>query len=131
MIETQWNANFVATILGVVFVAVGLLGFIPNPLVSDVGYFHVNAAHNFVHLITGALLLLSPFVGLPVLAIRVLAIVYTVIAVLGFIAPEAASLNGAIAMNHADHWLHAALAVVLLFIGFTKPMERSVTTAHM
>ena len=131
MIESQWNASFVATILGVVFVAVGVLGFIPNPLVSDVGFFQVNAAHNFVHLITGVLLLLSPYVGLPVLAIRALAIVYTVIAVLGFIAPDAASLNGAIAMNHPDHWLHAVLAVVLLFIGFTKPMERSVTTAHM
>ncbi|MBM3563797.1 MAG: DUF4383 domain-containing protein [Alphaproteobacteria bacterium] len=131
MIETRWNANFVATILGVAFVAVGLLGFIPNPLVSDVGYFHVNAAHNFVHLITGALLLLSPHVGLPVLAIRALAIVYAAVAVLGFIAPDVASFDGAIAMNHADHWLYAVLAVILLFIGFTKPMERSVTTAHM
>ncbi|MBM3550842.1 MAG: DUF4383 domain-containing protein [Alphaproteobacteria bacterium] len=131
MIETRWNADFIATILGVVFVAVGLLGFIPNPLVSDVGYFQVNAAHNFVHLITGALLLLSPYVGLPVLAIRALAIVYSAVAVMGFIAPDVASLDGAIAMNHADHWLHAVLAVVLLAIGFTKPMERSVTTAHM
>ena len=131
MIETHWNATFVATILGVIFVAVGLLGFIPNPLVSDVGYFQVNASHNYVHLITGALLLLSPFIGVPVLMIRLLAIVYTVVAVLGFVAPDAASLNGTIAMNHADHWLHAALAIILLFIGFTKPMERSVTTAHM
>ncbi|MGJ0396184.1 MAG: DUF4383 domain-containing protein [Methylocystis sp.] len=131
MIETRWNADFIATILGVVFVAVGLLGFIPNPLVSNVGYFQVNAAHNFVHLITGAFLLLSPYFGVPVIMIRALAIIYTAIAVLGFIAPNVASLDGAIAMNHADHWLHAALAVVLLFIGFTKPMERSVTTAHM
>ncbi len=131
MIETRWNADFIATILGVVFVAVGLLGFIPNPLVSDVGYFQVNAAHNFVYLITGALLLLSPYFGLPVLMIRTLAVAYTAIAVLGFIAPGVASLDGAIAMNHADHWLHAALAIVLLFIGFMKPMEHSVTTAHM
>lgn len=131
MIESQWRADFVATILGVVFVAVGLLGFIPNPLVSDVGYFQVNAGHNFVHLITGALLLLSPYVGFPVLAIRALAIVYSAVAVMGFVAPDIASLNGAIAMNHADHWLHAALAVILLFVGFAKPMERSATTAHM
>ncbi len=69
-----------ATILGVIFVAVGLLGFVPNPIVSDVGYFQVNAAHNFVHLITGALLLLSPYFGVPVLMIRTLAIAYTAIA---------------------------------------------------
>ena len=70
MIESRWNADFIATILGVVFVAIGLLGFVPNPIVYDGGYFHVNAAHNFVHLITGALLLLSPYFGVPVLMIR-------------------------------------------------------------
>ncbi|MGJ0502834.1 MAG: DUF4383 domain-containing protein [Methylocystis sp.] len=131
MIETRWNADFIATILGVVFVAVGLLGFIPNPLVYEDGFFHVNAAHNFVHLISGALLLVSPYFGVPVLMIRALAIVYTAIAIFGFIAPNVAELGGLIAMNMADHWLHAAIAVVLLAVGFTKPMERSVTTAHM
>jgi hypothetical protein len=131
MIESQWRADFVATILGVVFVAVGLLGFIPNPLVSDVGYFEANAGHNFVHLIAGALLLLSPYFGVPVVMIRALAIVYAAVAILGFVAPKIVELGGLIAMNMADNWLHAAIAVVLLAIGFTKPMERSVTTAHM
>lgn len=131
MIETHWNANFIATILGVIFVAVGLLGFIPNPLVYEGGYFHVNAAHNFVHLITGALLLLSPYFGIPVVMIRVLAIVYVVVAILGFIAPNVVELGGLIAMNAADQWLHAAIALVLLAIGFVQPMEHSVTTAHM
>jgi hypothetical protein len=131
MIETRWNADFISTILGVVFVAVGLLGFIPNPLVYEDGFFHVNAAHNFVHLISGALLLVSPYFGVPVLMIRALAIVYTAIAIFGFIAPNVAELGGLIAMNMADHWLHAAIAVLLLAIGFTKPVERSVTTAHM
>lgn len=131
MIETRWNADFIATILGVVFVAVGLLGFIPNPLVYEDGFFHVNAAHNFVHLISGALLLVSPYFGVPVLMIRALAIVYTAIAIFGFIAPNVAELGGLIAMNMVDHWLHAAIAVLLLAIGFTKPVERSVTTAHM
>jgi len=131
MIESQWNASFLATVLGVAFMAAGLLGFIPNPLVYEGGYFEVNAAHNFVHLITGALLLLSPYFGVPVIMIRTLAILYTAIAILGFVAPDFAQLGGAIAMNAADNWLHAVIALVLLIIGFTKPMERSVTTAHM
>lgn len=131
MIERHWDADVIATMLGIVFLAVGVLGFIPNPIVSDGGYFHVNAAHNFAHLATGAILVASRFYGAPVTTIRVIAIVYTVLAVLGFIAPDAASLGGLVAMNHADHWLHAALAVVLLFIGFARPLERTVTTAHM
>lgn len=129
MIETRWNADFIATIFGVVFVAVGLLGFIPNPLVSAVGYFQVNAAHNFAHLIAGALLLLSPYFGVPALTIRALAIVNAAAAILGFVAPRMVELSGA--MNYADNWLHAALAVILLFSSFLKPMERSATTAHM
>jgi hypothetical protein len=131
MIESQWRADFVATILGVVFVAVGLLGFISNPLVSDVGYFHVNAGHNFAHLIAGGLLLLSPYFGVPVFMIRALAVLYAAIAILGFVAPKIVELGGLVAMNMADTWLHAAIAVVLLAIGFAKPVERSVTTAHM
>ncbi|MGD9656226.1 MAG: DUF4383 domain-containing protein [Methylocystis sp.] len=131
MIESQWRADFVATILGVVFVAIGLLGFLSNPLISDVGYFHVNAGHNFAHLIAGALLLLSPYFGVPVMMIRALAIVYTAIAVLGFVAPKVVELGGLIALNMADNWLHAVIAVVLLVIGFANPVERSVTTAHM
>jgi len=84
-----------------------------------------------VHLIAGALLLLSPYFGVPVVMIRALAIVYAAVAILGFVAPKIVELGGLIAMNMADNWLHAAIAVVLLAIGFTKPMERSVTTAHM
>lgn len=131
MIERHWNADVIATTLGIVFVAAGLIGFIPNPLASDGGYFHVNTAHNAVHILTGVLLLASPSLGLPVVMIRVVAILYAAVAVFGFIAPEAVTMGGLIAMNHADHWLHAALAIVLLFVGFAKPMERSVTTAHM
>jgi hypothetical protein len=131
MIESQWNASFMATILGVAFVAVGLLGFLPNPLIYEDGYFVVNAAHNFLHLIAGALLLLSPYFGIPVIMIRAMALIYTAIAIVGFVAPNFATLGGLIAMNMADNWLHAVIAVVLLFISFTKPMERSVTTAHM
>lgn len=131
MIETQWRADFIATVLGVAFMAAGLLGFIPNPLVYEGGYFEVNAGHNFVHLITGALLLLSPYFGVPVIMIRALAILYTAIAILGFVAPNVLALGGLIATNMADNWLHAVIALALLVIGFTKSMERSATTAHM
>lgn len=131
MIERYWNADYLATVFGMIFVAVGILGFIPNPIVSESGYFLVNTAHNLGHMLIGAILLASPFFGAPALTIRVVAIFYAAIAILGFIAPEALTMGGLIAANQADNWLHAALAVVLLFVGFVKPMERSVTTAHM
>jgi hypothetical protein len=36
----------VAKTFGYVFVAIGVLGFVPNPLVSADGLFQVNATHN-------------------------------------------------------------------------------------
>ena len=131
MIETRWNASYIATVFGWIFIIVGVLGFIPNPLVYSDGFFHVNAAHNVVHLVAGALLVASPYFGAPVTTIRVVAVVYALVAIIGFIAPNIATLDGAIAMNHADHWLHALLAAILLLIGFTKPMEERVTPANM
>jgi len=38
MIERHWNADLLAKIFGVVFLAVGLLGFAPNPIVSLLAY---------------------------------------------------------------------------------------------
>lgn len=132
MIETRWNANYIVAVLGWIFILVGLLGFIPNPLVYEDGLFRVNTAHNLVHLITGAVLVASPYFNAPVTTLRVVAVVYAVIAILGFIAPGIVTLNGAIAMNHWDHWLHLGLAALLLFIGFTRPLiEERITTAHM
>lgn len=131
MIETRWNANYIAAVLGWISIVVGLLGFIPNPLLYRDGLFEVNTGHNLVHLITGAILVASPYFNAPVTTIRVIGVVYAVVAIVGFIAPSIVTLNGAIAMNHWDHWAHLLLAAVLLFIGFAKPMEERVTTAHM
>ena len=47
---------------GLTFVLVGVLGFIPNPLVSSEGIFEVNAMHNLVHLLTGAAFLFGGLV---------------------------------------------------------------------
>ena len=44
------NAKTAAVVLGIVFLAVGILGFFPNPLVSPTGFFVVNTTHNIIHL---------------------------------------------------------------------------------
>ena len=48
------NIRNICFILGWTFVAVGIFGFVPNPLVSSDGFFVVNAPHNLVHFLTGA-----------------------------------------------------------------------------
>jgi hypothetical protein len=112
------NAKTAAIVLGVVFLAVGVLGFIPNPLISPTGLFVVNPLHNLVHLVSGAVLLAGAYTSLGAsLALKIIGVVYAAVAVLGLLS-GGTMLLGLIAVNHADHWLHVALAVVILAAGF-------------
>ncbi len=47
------NAKTAAIVIGVIFLAVGILGFFPNPLVSPTGLFAVNTVHNLIHIVSG------------------------------------------------------------------------------
>ena len=48
-----------ALIIGIIFIVVGLLGFIPNPIVgAENAMFHADTPHNLVHIISGVLFIL-------------------------------------------------------------------------
>ena len=112
------NAKTAALVLGIVFVAVGILGFFPNPLVSPTGLFAVNTAHNLVHLISGVVLLAGVYSALgAALALKIIGVIYALVAILGLVL-GGPMLLGLVAVNHADHWLHVALAAVILAAGF-------------
>lgn len=112
------NAKTAAIVLGIVFLAVGILGFFPNPLISPTGLFVVNTTHNLVHLISGVVLLAGAYSTLgSALALKIVGVVYALVAILGLVT-GGDMLLGIIAMNAADHWLHVALAVVILAAGF-------------
>jgi hypothetical protein len=119
------NAKTAALILGVVFVLVGILGFIPNPLISPTGLFVVNPAHNLVHLVSGAALLAGVYTDIGAsLMLKIVGVIYAVVAILGLVM-GGNMLLGLAAVNHADHWLHVALAVVILAAGFLLPDDRA------
>ena len=112
------DIRMIAIVLGVILIIAGIVGFIPNPIAySENALFAVNAAHNFVHIASGLFLLAGAYTGLGSLtALRVLGIVYVVIAVLGFVGGDV--ILGFISNNAGDDWLHVVLAVVLLAAGF-------------
>lgn len=115
----------VALAFGITFVLVGLLGFVPNPLVSPDGLFAVNAAHNLVHLATGAVFLIATlrFSHQARAWIKGVGVAYAAVAALGFIPGlySGEHLLGLVHINQADKWLHVGLAVVILAAGFLVP----------
>lgn len=131
------NARTAAFVLGIVFLIVGVLGYVPNPIVghtSDGGpaIFVTNNMHNLIHIISGIFLLIGVYTALtPSLALKILGIVYAIVAICGFVVMKGGDgmMFGMVAMNMADHWLHVVLAIVLLAAGFGLPAVRRPLTA--
>lgn len=110
-----------ALVFGVVFLLIGVLGFVRGVTTNEMllGVFRVNAAHNVVHLLSGAVALACGLAGVAASRryFRIFGVVYGLVAVLGFIQGDA-HLLGLISNNAADTWLHVAIAVVSLALGF-------------
>jgi hypothetical protein len=110
-----------AILFGLVFLLVGILGFVPAITKDEMllGIFHVNFAHNIVHLASGAVFLLCGMAGAGPsrMFFRIFGIVYALVAALGFYYGDQPIL-GLISNNMPDVWLHIVLAVVMLFLGF-------------
>ena len=114
-----------ALLFGIVFLVVGILGFVPaathdvNGMPMLLGIFHVNPAHNIVHLASGAVFLLCGLAGAgPSRAFfKIFGLVYALVAALGFYVGDQPIL-GLISNNVADTWLHVVLALAMLALGF-------------
>ena len=120
-----------AILIGIVFIAVGLLGFVSNPIIGDseTAIFHADTVHNMVHIISGALFLI---VGLfaPASAsilLKVFGVVYFLLGVLGLInvgTEGMGTLLGFLHVNGADNFLHIALGLVIFLAGFAGPRTK-------
>ena len=109
-------------ILGAAFLLVGLLGFVDNPIIGPNGYFATNDAHNMVHLLIGAIMVIAGYVSgrAAFLSLIVFGAAYLLLAIMGFAqigTAGAGMLLGVVHINGADNWLHLALGIVLLAAG--------------
>jgi hypothetical protein len=124
-----------ATIVGVVLVAVGILGFIPNPIAYQEGaIFPVNAIHNIVHLLTGAAALAIAF-GIrdrlqQANALIVFGVVYAAVLLVTLVDPSLFGLFGNAPVNIADHVLHLALALGSIAVGWMARSSRVMSPAR-
>lgn len=111
-----------ALIVGIAFVLVGILGFIPAlvPGGALLGIFAVNVLHSIVHLLIGILGIAAAYTGFGRLYNQVLGIVYLLLGVLGFVPPLVinGALLGIVSINLADNLLHLVAGAAMVIVGF-------------
>jgi hypothetical protein len=114
--------------IGFVFIAVGLLGFVPNPIISDShdAIFHADAVHSSVHILSGVLFVVF---GLGTAAyapmfMKIFGVVYFLLGVMGLVTigdEGMTRLLGFLHVNGPDNFLHIALGIVIFAASMLKP----------
>ena len=105
----------VTWILGIVLLLVGVIGFFNNPVL---GIFDADAIHSSIHVLSGLVGIAAAASGnkMSRMFLIVFGLVYALVAVLGFV--NNGSILGIFATNRADDYLHSAIAIVCLAVGF-------------
>jgi hypothetical protein len=108
---------------GLVYILVGILGFVPGVTVPTdkpghgllLGIFAVNTLHNLVHLVAGAILVWGGLAAARVTTVnKFMAVVFAVLVPVSFIAPIAEG----VAINLPDTVLHLVSALLTGYLGF-------------
>ncbi len=128
-------AKTICKILGVVFILVGIVGFLAPGLLG----MHLSLAHNLVHIVSGALALYFGFAGTlsgARLFCIIFGVVYGLLGIAGFLLGHAgahtgagvpphgtdsslfAALPGSLELASMDHIVHILLAIIFLAGGF-------------
>ena len=140
--RTRTTIQRAAQIVGVVFLLVGILGFIPG-ITSNydtmqfaghtseallLGIFQVSILHNIVHLLFGAAgLLMAKTPGQARNYLVGGGIIYLVLWIYGLLIGQDSTANF-VPLNSADNWLHLILGIGMLGLGFG--LSRRTTDNH-
>jgi len=124
MVMSRSLATKISLALGIVYVLVGVLGFIPGITVPNgmmqgqgllLGIFAVNTIHNLAHLVLGAALIWAATTGDNVRMVnKGLAVVFAILVVGSLIAP----IVEGVAINPPDTGLHLLSLLVTGAVGF-------------
>ena len=134
-----------AMVMGVAFLLIGVLGFVP-PLLTHpahaghgeplrvtafdgylLGLFHVNVLHSLVHVLFGVMgIVMARSFDSARLYARIVAVAYGLLAVMGLV-PALNTVFGFIPIHGHDVWLHALIAAAAAYFGFA-PADRTADT---
>lgn len=141
---TATNIQKAATLVAVVFLLVGILGFIPGITTNYdqmqfagheseaylLGLFQVSILHNIVHLLFGivGLAMARSWSGAKSYLIGG-GIVYAILWIYGLIIEHDSAANF-VPLNGADQWLHFFLAVGMIGLGVLLGRDRADAARH-
>jgi uncharacterized membrane protein HdeD (DUF308 family) len=114
-------AKTITTLLGIVFILVGLVGFAAPGLLGA----HLSPAHNIVHLVSGAIALylgLKGSLSAAKMFCLVFGIVYLLLGVVGFFAGTDTDrmfhvIPGVLELGTVDHVIHVLFGAIFLIGG--------------
>ena len=125
-----------ALVFGIVFLLVGIAGFIPGLLAAPaegdpalaieaahgrlMGLFPVNVVHDLIHIAFGIWGIVAyRTLAAARLYAKSVAVIYALLVVMGFI-PVLNTTFGLAPIHGHDIWLHALLAIVAAYFGFFR-----------
>jgi hypothetical protein len=121
-------------IFALAFLAVGILGYFENPIISTSGnaIFHTDSLHNAIHIVSSILFFLFAL-ALPRAGtfLKVFGVVYLLLGIAGAATigdSEHIRLLGFLLVNKADNYLHIGLGAAILLAGFLPNMEAKLST---
>lgn len=105
------------------FIGVGLFGFTCGSLPET---FDIDPLHNIVHILSGLLAFASVMLGERMVRFyaRSFGVIYLVVSLIGFLEPTR-FVCGLFVLNTSDYWLHIGIALLLLWIGFSRYSEKN------
>jgi hypothetical protein len=123
-------ARLYATLVGGVLVVAGVIGFFysasfggPGEVDDVFGILAVNAWHNLVHILTGAIGLLVAGYAARQYAMG-LGVIYLAIAIWGFLIGSGDAILGFIPVNTEDNFLHLILGLLGIAAALATPATR-------
>lgn len=118
------NKKTISMLIGSAFLAVGVLGFVSNPIVgeSEDAIFYADKVHNIIHIVSGLLFILIPIIAPDTTAnfLRGFGVIYFALGVIGLIkfgTDGMGELFGFLHVNGADNFLHVGLGLIVFLAG--------------